>query len=56
MRGKASAYGSCPVCGAWKALLKDGRVGRHGGGDKGVWPPQLCKGWGEMPTQVREAT
>lgn len=41
--------GNCRVCGRSTALLKDGRIGRHGLKGKGVWPPQNCSGWGQMP-------
>ncbi len=46
----------CPVCGRPTVTLKDGRIGRHGAGPgtPRVWPPALCKGWGEMPEATGE--
>lgn len=48
---KKKLIGTCPECGALKTLLSDGRIGRHGSGRKNVWPPQICKGWGDMPVE-----
>ena len=48
-------HGTCPVCGAFKVLLKDGRMGRHGSGVKHVWPPRVCEGWGEFPEETLKA-
>ena len=42
----------CPVCDRPVAILRDGRIGRHGHkGDPPVWPPQTCPGWGQMPKE-----
>lgn len=43
--------GLCRICGRPTALLKDGRVGRHGLRKANVWPPQNCSGWSQMPTE-----
>lgn len=44
----ADVRGICPVCNRSVALLKDGRVGRHGSKTKGQWPPLNCVGWGQL--------
>lgn len=40
--------GLCPVCMREYALLKDGRITRHGSGRRNVWPPEICQGFGEQ--------
>jgi hypothetical protein len=43
--------GTCPECGRSIMLLADDRIGKHGlktpKGQKQVWPPQNCPGWGK---------
>jgi hypothetical protein len=46
-RMDAKIRATCRECSRSVALLKDGRIGRHG--VKGVWPPRNCPGWGQMP-------
>lgn len=43
--------GTCRVCGRSVALLKDGRIGRHGLKKPHLWPPQNCSGWSQMPKE-----
>lgn len=49
----ATIRGICPVCARSVALLKDGRLGRHGGNNQRDWPPQNCAGWGQLPKEDR---
>lgn len=44
--------GICPVCVREYRLMQDGRIYRHSNGRKNVWPPQWCKGTGELPADA----
>lgn len=46
--------GTCPVCLGEKALKHDGTLGRHAGGRRNAWPPQICDGWNDLPIETIE--